>query len=316
LQSNQKHEHLEEIVRLVYYSLARPASYEYEVQWTQSIRSLRLYNRRIPVYLFVFNGVSRAIQREAERRQVVLVPLGDYRNWLQRRHQHGSILAMYPTLHKFVVLSEANTRGISQALYLDCDTFFFGDPEILFESSSPAHWRAREAPTSRLCPGGYDPSNINEQLIERIVADEGLRWVFPFNSGVCVLNNGIWNTLKQLKSTFFDVVWRLLIGRHSSAGGAAEDRDIRRAVVQIAKNYDLNRALPYPSSNHWILEEIALWLTLGHIRNFSQEVLTRDHAVQGEEFVEAIRTGRRPVVAHYFSSLQEKFFRKVSLINN
>lgn len=303
-------------MRLIYYSLARPANCEYDVQWVQSIRSLRLYNRRIPVCLFLFNGASRAIQREAERQRVLLLPLGGYRNWLNRCHPHGPVLAMYPTLHKFLVLSEVDTTGLSQALYLDCDTFFFDDPEILFDSSSPFHWRAREAPTSRLCPDGYDASNINEQLIERIVAHEGLRWVFPFNSGVCVLNNGIWKTFKQLKSTFFDVAWRLLVGRHCSTGGAAEDQDIRRSVVRAAKEHDLKRALPYPSSNHWILEEIALWLTLGHIRNFAQEVLTPNHAVQGEEFAEAIRTGRPPVVAHYFSSLQEEFFRKVSLISD
>jgi hypothetical protein len=195
---------------------------------------------------------------------------------------------------------------------VDCDTFFFDDPEILFEAPVTAHWRAREAPTSRLCPGGYDPSNINEELIKKIAALEGLQWVFPFNTGVCLLNNRIWETLKQLRPTFFDIEWRLLVGRHGSGPEAAEDRHIRRAVMRTATKYDLKRALPYPSNNDWIRDEIALWLTLGHIRNFSQEILTPNHVVQGEEFESAIQARRRPVVAHYFSYLQEQFFRHVS----
>jgi hypothetical protein len=304
----------EKIMRLIYYSLARTTNREYDHQWIQSIRSLRLYNRRISVCFFVFNGVSEAIQREAERWQVMLLPLGDYRDWLRRNHPHGSTLAVCPELqlHKFLVLNEADTTGLSQALYLDCDTFFFNDPEILFESPVPAHWSAREAPTSRLCPHGYDPSNINEELIERIVSFEGLRWVSPFNTGVCLLNNNIWETFGQLRATFFDAAWRLLVGRHCFGDEAAEGGDIRTAVGRTATAYDRDRALPYPSSNHWILDEIALWLTLGHIRNLSQGMLTRDYLIQGDEFVEAIQAGRRPVAAHYFSSNRKKFFHHVS----
>jgi hypothetical protein len=303
---------VEKTMRLIYYSLARTANGERDRQWVQSIRSLRLYNRRVSVCLFVFDGISKAIRNEAERQQVMLLPLGNYRDWLRRYHRNGSVLALYPTLHKFLVLSEADTTGLSQALYLDCDTFFFNDPEILFQSPVTAHWRAREAPTSRLCPHGRDPLNINEEAITKIVASEGLRWVFPFNSGICLLNNSIWTTLKQLRSTFFDIAWRLLVGRHRSGPEAAEDRHIRRSVMRTATTYDLERALPYPSSNHWIMEEIALWLTLGHIRNFSQEILTPNHVAQGEEFERALRARRRPVVAHYFSYLQEEFFRHVS----
>ncbi len=69
-------------MRLIYYSLVRPANSEYDCQWIQSIRSLRSHNQRISVCLFVFNGVSAAIEAEAERCQVKLLPQGDYRDWL------------------------------------------------------------------------------------------------------------------------------------------------------------------------------------------------------------------------------------------
>ncbi len=296
-------------VRLIYYSLARAENSQYDQQWIQSIRSLRSYNRRIPVCLFVFNGVSAAIEREAERWRVMLLPLGDYRDWLQGYHPRGQILAMYPTLHKFLVLSEADTTGLRQALYLDCDTFFFDDPELLFEQPDPCHWCAREEAGSRLSPLGYDPSNINEELIARIASAEGLRWVGPFNSGVCLLNNDIWRTFRQLRSTFFDVVWQLLVGQEYWRTSAPEHSELRDAVMHHAAAYDIARAFPYPSSNSWILEEMALWLTMGHIRDLSQRMFERNSVAQGYECVEAMQNGRRPIVAHYFSYFQTDFFR-------
>jgi hypothetical protein len=301
-------------VRLIYYSLARTADSEYDDQWIQSIRSLRAHNQRISVCLFVFNGVSEAIWGEAERLQVTLLPLGDYRDWLQCYHPHGWILAMYPHLHKYVVLGEAETTGLSQALFVDCDTLFFDDPELLFESPAPCHWCAREEPFSRLSPFGYDPSHINEELIEQIVSAEGLQWVSPFNTGVCLLNNGIWQTLWQLRVTYLDIVWRLLVGRHCWGSEAQEDCDIRTAVIREATAHDVARALPYPSSNSWIVDEIALWLTFGHIRNVSQGMFAPDRVMQGDEFLEAMPAGRRFVVAHYFTSHREEFFHQLSLL--
>jgi hypothetical protein len=301
-------------VRLVYYSLARSANSQHDHQWTQSIRSLRSHNPNIHVCLFVFNGVSEAMQREADRWRVMVVPMGSYREWLQSYHPHGSILSMYPTLHKFLVLGEANTTGLSHALYVDCDTFFFDDPETLFESPDPYHWCARESPTSRICPHGYDPSNVNEELIDEIVSTEGLQRVLPFNAGVCLLNNGIWETYRQLRGTFLDTVWRLMVGRHCWGWKDTEDRDIRNAVVHKATSFDIARALPYPSGNYWILEEIALWLTLGHVRNLSQRILARRWATQGYECVHAAQQGRLPIVAHYFSCFQNEFFNHVPLL--
>jgi hypothetical protein len=301
-------------VRLIYYSLARAENSDYDSQWIQSIRSLRLHNRRISVCLFVFNGVSEALQREAERWHVTLIQLGTYRDWLQGYHPRGWLLALYPALHKFLVLSEADTTGLSQALFLDCDTFFFDDPEILFESPVGCHWCARESPTSRLSPWGYDPSNIDEELIEQIVSTEGLRWVSPFNMGVCLLSNGIWETFRQLRGTYLDTVWRLTVGRHCWNREAPDDGEIRHAVIREATAYDIARALPYPSSNYWILDEIALWLTLGHIHNLSQRMFSRDWVVQGDEFLEAMQTGQQFVVAHYFSSLRKEFFDQLALL--
>jgi hypothetical protein len=270
-----------------------------------------LYNATIPVTIFVFNGMSDLVRQEAETHRVNVLSLGSYRAWLERYHPHGGVLALYPTLHKFLALAEADTNGLSQALYMDCDTFFYTDPEPLFDIPGPVHWCAREELRSRLCPFGYDPANIDEDRIASILAAEGLRWVAPFNSGVCLLNNGIWHTFLKLRCTFLDVVWRLLVGRHC-LGDAADNSDqrLRQAVRQAASPQDIQRALPYPSTNDWILEEIALWLTLAHVPNLEQGIFARSAVLQGYECIEAQESGWRPIVAHYFSSLQETFFQR------
>jgi hypothetical protein len=294
-------------MRLIYYSLARPAHAVYDAQWLQSIRSLRSYDARIPVWLFAFNGLSQPMQREAERQNVRVIALGDYTEFLRGRHRHGSILALYPTLHKFLVLGEVATAGFSQALYLDCDTFFFEDPERLFAAPAPGDWHAREAPTSLLSPEGYDPANISEDLLETIVANEGLRRVAPFNAGVCLLNGRFWETFVQLQADFLDFAWRLLVGRHCSAGPTSQPA-IQSAVVAAMTADDLDRALPYPSQNDWILEEIALWLTLGRVPDFTQRMFGAAEVMQGAEFRAAIGGLQRPVVAHYFTSFTNDFF--------
>jgi hypothetical protein len=301
-------------VNLVYYSLSRSENGNYDRLWIQSIRSLRRYNQELPVCLLVYNESSEAILQEADRNNVVVYELGDYRDYLRRTFVHGSVLSMYPTLHKFLSLCELDTSDFSQVLYLDCDTFFFDDPAILFDTYTECDWYAREAPTSRRCPHGYDPSNIDETALESIVGQEGLTPILPFNAGVCLLNHGIWESFGRLRVTFLENVWRLLVGRHQRGADGSDD-DIRNAVLRTATYFDHSRALFYPSNNFWIAEEIALWLTLGRVHGISQGFLSSDHVLQNREFASAIEAGRHWVLTHYFSSNEANFFSQVAELN-
>ena len=152
-------------MRLVYYSLANPADRGYERQWTQSIRSLRRHNPSIAVCLLLFNGASDELRREAAHWNVTIRYLGDYQAYLDRLHERGSVLALYPTFHKFLALSQGPIESATQILYLDCDTFFFGDVEKLFDCYSACDWYARVEPGSRLCHYGYDPSYLDEDFV-------------------------------------------------------------------------------------------------------------------------------------------------------
>jgi hypothetical protein len=301
---------------LVYYSLANVLNPRLEEQWTQSIRSLRLYNRIIPVWLFLFNGANTSLLREAECQNVLVHDLGSYPELLRGMHARGSVLALYPTFHKFVQLEHVPLDGVGQVLYLDCDTFFFDDVDQLFERYSAHHWYAREEPSSRRSHFGYDPSHIDEDLLKHIAQSEGLRQVLPFNSGACLMNHRIWREWERLRAPYLDLAWRLLCGRELNGHSVSlqHDREVQEAVLASVTDADRERALPYPSQNTWIIEQISLWLALGHLQNFSLGTLARSDVPQGSEFYDALDAGQRCILAHYYSKTEKDFFAAIPRI--
>ena len=305
-------------MRLVYYSLANAPDPRLEQQWIQSIRSLRLYNRTIPVWLFLFNGANSALLREAERQNVLVHDLGSYSEFMRGIHTRGSILALYPTFHKFLQLGYV-PDDVEQLLYLDCDTFFFDDVDRLFQRYSAHHWYAREEPSSRRSHVACDPSHLDEDLLEQIARSEGLRRVLPFNTGVCLLNHHIWRQWEQLRAPYLDLGWRLLCGRELNEHDAPPEHDqeaqkSQEAVLASVTDSDRACALPYPSQNTWIIEQISLWLALGHLQDFSLGALTRSDVPQGPEFCEVPGSSRSCVLAHYYSNGEEYFFAAVPRI--
>ena len=297
---------------MVYYSLAYSGGSVCEQQWIQSIRSLRRYNSGIPVFLFLYGSASAALLHEAHRSRVNVEYLGDYREYLQRMHPRGSILALYPTFHKFLPLGDGPLDAASQLLYLDCDTFFFNDVEALFHGYAERDWYAREEPLSRRSHCGYKPSHIDESTLESIARQERLRPIRPFNSGVCLLNDPTGSGFDRIRVRFLDLAWRLLVGRELCSRAASGDNaQIHAAVMAAIDAVDRQRALPYPSRNCWILEQIALWLALGHLPQISYGLMSCEHVLQGGEFQDALACGRRCVVAHYYSHLTAQFFSAV-----
>lgn len=300
-------------MRLVYYSLANIPGESREQQWIQSVRSLRMHNRSVLVWLFLLNDASEEVLREAERQDVHVELLGSYEEFLQPTHPRASILALYPTLHKFLVLPKLPLQSLTQLLYLDCDTFLFDDVNVLFNQYATHDWYAREEPRSRRSPHAYDPTHIDELLLNYIARKEGLRYVPPFNSGVCLMNHGIWNRLVPLRESYLSLVWRLLCGRELSGQEyGLDDPRVRPAVLEAMNASDRQNALPYPSANPWIVEQIALWLALGQVPNFSLGTLSSADVCQGGEWETVLASGQPCVLAHYFSGGEEEFFAAVS----
>ena len=302
-------------MRLAYYSLANFPYDSREHQWIQSIRSMRRHNRSIPVWLFLFNGASNELLAEAERWGVHVCFLGDYGAFLQKVHRRGSILALYPTFHKFLVLTHLPLQTATQILYLDCDTFFFDDVDRLFDLHGAQDWYAREEFMSLRSPLGYDPNHVDEQLLESIARREGLHYIPPFNSGVCLLNHGIWHSLYGMHDAYLGLAWRLLCGRETSKpGDKVRDGLVGQAVTDAITDSDRTQALPYPSTNNWIIEQIALWLALGQLPQLSLGTLSSVQVLQGGEFETMPMAHRQCVLAHYFTGMETKFFASVPAI--
>jgi len=302
-------------MRLVYYSLANFPHDSREQQWIQSIRSLRKYNQSIPIWLLLFNHASSELEHEAGRHGVHVQFLGDYREFLQSTHTRGSLLALYPTFHKFLALKNLPLQDLTQLLYLDCDTFFFDNPDILFDRYATHDWYAREEYMSLKSDLGYDPKHIDELLLQYIARSETLSYVPPFNSGVCLLNRGIWLSLNAVGKTYLDMAWRLLCGR--VLGGheyGMHDSRIREAVMDVVTDSDRSHALPYPSANDWIIEQIALWLTLGTLPHLSLGTFPPSQVCQGQESENILGSGHRCVLAHYYTGREQQFFSHVPAI--
>ncbi|MBV9197288.1 MAG: hypothetical protein JO168_24395 [Solirubrobacterales bacterium] len=71
-----------------------------------------------------------------------------------------------------------------------------------------------------------------------------------------------------------------------------------------ASGQEQRLALPYPSGNGWILEQVATWLVLGPVPDITHGLLSRADVVQGSEHLRR----RGYTVAHYYTVGERPFF--------
>jgi hypothetical protein len=288
---------------------ARQNSYCH-AQWLQSIRSLRKYNQWISVHLMSYGDLPPIVVDEAARCSVKVHRLGSYEAYLAQVHKRATALAKYPTLHKFLSLSHIPDE-VKHVLYLDCDTFFFADVAEVFTRYTQYEFYAREEVRSRRSQISYDSSYFDEDSFARTVAALGLSSIGPFNSGVVLWNSQSWACVNSLRHQFLDYCWRLMVGRQLVDIPRPDyEMPIRRAVLPLMDFADWERAIPFPSSNPWILEEVALWMTLGRT-SLRQGYFDSESVSQSGEW--ASPTPRR-VLSHYFGAQEIPFFSQFSRI--
>lgn len=292
-------------MRLVYYSLACLDASDAERRWRRSIQSLRRFNSSIDVMLFVYGTPSADTLTVAEHCSVNVQPCGDYTDSFGAIPRHWvPALARNPTLHKFLSLKRIPADNVRQVLYLDGDTFFLGDVEQLFARYTTHSFYAREEPSSRRSHYGYDADYIDEELLGDIAVREGLNVVAPYNTGVCLMNHGLWRELQCLGSEFCEYVWRLLTGASLWRPEVIKNEGLVDCVLHNASDSELRTALRYPSRNGWIVEEIAWWLTLGRVPHLTHGVLRRSDVIQNGEYAD----GAGFLLAHYYSTNEAHFF--------
>lgn len=290
---------------LAYYSIADFGDARYERQWMQSVRSLRAHNSRTELHLVAYNDLPDALRREADHQRVVVHDAGDYRERLRElAPDQADALAHYPVLHKVLSLRFLPAPRDAQVLYLDCDTFLLGAVAELCRRYHHRHFHAREEPWSRRSHYGYRSSYLDEDGLAVSCRREGLAFVPPYNTGVFMLNDELATALAGSAGRFLHWAWRLLLGI-AADGRLAQHCNpaLLRAARRVPKRPD-TPPLRYPSSNWWILEEIAMLLTLGGIPTLTHEAFSRADVAQNGESDPA----RRPIVAHYYSHMEEQFF--------
>jgi hypothetical protein len=298
--------------RLVYYSLVVTDQYDaYERRWIRSVRSLRQFNCNVPVELFVFNTPPDSLRAAADRYDVVLRPCGDYREHLsQAAGAQGEALKCMPTLQKLLPLSLIDRRT-SQILYLDCDTFFLSDVDSLFRKYTNCDWYAREEPSSRrsvLFP--YDRRHVDEDALLHLAKSLKVNPVPPYNFGVFLFNDRVHHALLTLRKNFFSLVWKF-------SAGASLTPDIKMPPelrTTASKWIETSGGTPiaYPSRNFWILDQVALWLTLGKVPNLSHGLFAVDDVLQGIEFLLHRSYAEWCTVVHYYGVNETLFFSEAS----
>lgn len=295
--------------RLVSYSLMadeRRRS-EHAFQFELSVSSLRASNRSIPVVLFTHGPLAPEIAQLCSRFEVMVADQGAYADRLAALSpQGGPAMVRYPVLHKHLNFAELAAAGARQVLCCDLDTLFLQDVEAIFDRYGEADFVAREEVCSGRSIHGADRAFIDEALLGRIAQHLGRSPVAPMNLGVVLYNRGLVARLSDVMATFVDDAWRLMTGltlhQYPNVREAGNETfpwmaDVRRR----ASHADRQRALPYPSTNGWIVEEVAWWLALGATPGLKQADFAAHDVAQNGEVLYTPLDRSTWAMCHYYS---------------
>ena len=301
-------------MRIVTYSLSvtGPSQMtDYHEQLINSVKSLRYYNRVVPVQVFLYGDHPGSFIAKLQDEAVTTHHMGSYADAITRiRPRAFRTLVHYPVLHKWMNFHKLVPLRPSQVLQVDCDTFFFDDVEILFDRYSECHFYGREEPQSKASHYAYNPDYIDEEMLTALARREGATAINPYNIGVSLLNHDLWAELANRTAMFFAYVFRLAagMGRNPQTRGRLwpDFADVVREDLFEQPDTD---DLPFPSSNLWILDQVALWLTMGHVSGLTHGYLSRDHVWQGGE---QNGPGETKVMHHYFGMDTNAFLSNVA----
>jgi hypothetical protein len=297
--------------RLVYYSLSTggPRSAAATRRLLRSIASLRAHNRAVPVRLFLCGALDAAARDELEASHVTVEELGAYEAHLASLcpARMSEVLARYPTLHKLTCLTRIAATGATRVLALDSDTVFFRDVDVLFDGHAEFDLYAREEPFSRASALGYRPELVDEDALASLASREGAAAVAPFNIGVVLYNHGSFRRLagridEVLRHVFRFSVW---LADRADVTGCPDLVHLREYRGRLVEAGDEAEALPYPSRNAWIRDQVAVWLSCGKLPGLRVGTFAARDVLQGGEFMHA-EPGRH-VMVHHFAIYDETF---------
>ena len=256
-------------------------------------RSSRWYNADIPIALCLYGGArAETLAATACATGVQVEAMGEYPAALGDIPEHRrSALVSNPTLHKLLSLRSVATYG-EPLIYLDCDSYFFGDVTQLSARYDGWDFCARQEPLTLRSAEGHEWTYIDEHALAGLAMAEGLLVIPAYNTGVMLISATLAGTLLTLLDDFICTpggcctapacgtrTW--LATTAWSASCAAGSGPVERRL-----------ALPYPAASIWIFEQIATWLTLGRIPGLAHHALRQGDVAQGDEVDSAGRRTR------------------------
>ena len=295
--------------QLVWYSVSEPltAHRGNVLQWQllASVTSLRQHNRSMDVLVTWSGDLEPGLESELRRLGVTVTRCPEYRALLAGR-VGADLLCQYPVLHKYVVMDQAIEPHRSQILLVDCDTLFLGDVSLLFDRYDEGDIVACPEVGSRRGRWTYDPSYLDEDALTRTASRMAAKPVAPFNTGVMLFNRGAFPMMTQLGCDVVEMALRLMAG---VAGSTAELKRPELTELRARLNSDPEALpgidpVPLPSANHWIIEEVALWLALGSTTLAVRDFDAADVAL-GAGVFDRPRHDSSWILGHYFTANTE-----------
>ena len=285
----------------VFYSLAFGGSAIAPVQLARSLESLRLFDPDIAVFVFLFGEPPPGFLDMLRRFNAEVRQLGDYRAYIaQTEPDRAELFALDPKLHRWLVLQEPELKACARLLYIDSDTLFFAPPRTLFDRYREADLYAREEPCSRRSIHGYDPSLVDEEALAELRVREGLDFVPPFNTGVCLVTRKMADAITMILPHYFGYLLRFLAWFHLHHVDRPEAVPSSRQLVhERFLRPASDQALPYPGKNRWIADQFAMWLALGKFTDLRYGDFSPADVWQGGEF-QQMSGATLPILCHYF----------------
>ena len=278
----------------------------------RSTASLRQYNTNIPVWVFVYGDLPSTAAALLEADHIGVKPVGTYVASLGKLSPHAEALSNHGVLCKYLPLAELADVEVAQLLLVDCDTFFFDDVSKLFERYAECECYGREEPFSPYS-AHPDAAYLDPGALAALLKSEALHEVPTLNAGALLLNRGLHRKVAPLLGFMLDYTSRMMMWLRLHHDGALPymtpecDPNSGAGGAPVGSAKLAQAPLPFPSSNVWIVDEVALWMMLGRLPEVSCGIFAWHDFLQGQEFLSASREQTSALGCHYFSVNEDVF---------